>query len=180
MNITRRNALRGATAAAVVTGAITVPLAIKAAGVKAALGADDAVLLARIEQFHDLYDAQNRVWAKQQAHRAEIEARPDCPALDPATSSQAHFAFLEANDAYRHCDDLERLYKQTGALANAIFETPARTTKGALEKLKIAYTAIGDGEGSGDEGLLLCQNPKALWLDSVVADFERLAGEARL
>ena len=31
MRITRRNALRGATAAAVVTGAITAPLAIKAA-----------------------------------------------------------------------------------------------------------------------------------------------------
>ncbi len=35
MNITRRDALVGATAAAVVTGAITAPLAIKAAGVKA-------------------------------------------------------------------------------------------------------------------------------------------------
>ncbi len=36
MQITRRNALMGATAAAVVTSAITAPLAIKAAGVKAA------------------------------------------------------------------------------------------------------------------------------------------------
>ncbi len=36
MNITRRDALLGATAAAVATGAITAPLAIKAAGVKAA------------------------------------------------------------------------------------------------------------------------------------------------
>ncbi len=32
MNITRRDALMGATAAAVVTGATTAPLAIKAAG----------------------------------------------------------------------------------------------------------------------------------------------------
>jgi len=38
MNITRRDALLGATAAAVVTGAATAPLAIKAAGVQAALG----------------------------------------------------------------------------------------------------------------------------------------------
>ena len=36
-SITRRDTLRGATAAVVVTGAITAPLAIKAAGVKAAL-----------------------------------------------------------------------------------------------------------------------------------------------
>ena len=38
MNITRRDALRSATAAAVVTGATLAPLAIKAAGAKAALG----------------------------------------------------------------------------------------------------------------------------------------------
>ncbi len=43
MSISRRDALLGATAAAVVTGAITVPLAIKAAGVKAALAGDPAV-----------------------------------------------------------------------------------------------------------------------------------------
>ena len=40
MQISRRNALMGATAAAVVTGALTVPLAIKAAGAKAALAGE--------------------------------------------------------------------------------------------------------------------------------------------
>ena len=40
MQISRRDALRGATAAAVVTGAAMAPLAIKAAGVKAALAGD--------------------------------------------------------------------------------------------------------------------------------------------
>ena len=39
-NITRRDALLGATAAAAVTGLTTAPLAIKAAGVKAALAGD--------------------------------------------------------------------------------------------------------------------------------------------
>jgi len=177
--ISRRTALTTG-AALVTTGAITAPLALKAAGVKAALGGDDAVLLARINQFHEVYDASGRVWEKQQAHRAEIEARPDCPALDPATSSRDHFAYLEAADAFRYYGETERLIEKTGPLANVIFVTPARTTKGALEKLKIAYTAIGDGEGSGDEGLLLCQNPKALWMAAVVADLERLAEEARL
>jgi hypothetical protein len=173
--ISRRTALTTG-AALVNTGAIVAPPVIRAA---LASEPDDAVLLARIDRFHDAYDAQNRVWAKQQAHQAEIEARPDCPALDPATCSEANFAFLQANDAYKYSDEIERLYEQATALVNAIFETPARTTKGAFEKIKIAYTAIGDGEGSGDEGLLLCQNPTALWMAAVVADLERLALEAR-
>jgi hypothetical protein len=47
MNITRRNALLGATAAAVVTGAAAGPLAINAAGVKAAMaGTSDPVITA--------------------------------------------------------------------------------------------------------------------------------------
>ena len=43
MDITRRDALLGVTAAAVVTGAITSPLAIKSAGVKVALAGDPAM-----------------------------------------------------------------------------------------------------------------------------------------
>ncbi len=48
MSISRRDALLGATAAAVVTGAATAPLAIKAAGVKAALTGESIVGLARL------------------------------------------------------------------------------------------------------------------------------------
>ena len=47
MNITRRDALMGATAAAVVTGATAIPLAIKAAGVKAALGGEPLLAMER-------------------------------------------------------------------------------------------------------------------------------------
>ena len=46
MQISRRDAMLGATAAAVVTGAATAPLAIKATGVKAALVGDPVVALA--------------------------------------------------------------------------------------------------------------------------------------
>ncbi len=46
MQISRRDALMGATAAAVVTGAATAPLAMKAAGVKAALAGDPVIGLA--------------------------------------------------------------------------------------------------------------------------------------
>ena len=44
MNISRRDALLGATAAAAVTGLIVAPLAIKAAGVKTALANADPLL----------------------------------------------------------------------------------------------------------------------------------------
>ncbi len=47
MSISRRDALLGATAAAVVTGAITAPLAIKAAGAKTALAGDPVIDLAQ-------------------------------------------------------------------------------------------------------------------------------------
>ncbi len=47
MQISRRDALLGATAAAVVTGATSAPLAHKAAGVKAALAGDPAVALSQ-------------------------------------------------------------------------------------------------------------------------------------
>ncbi len=47
MNITRRDALLGATAAAAVTGLTVAPLAIKAAGVKAALAGDPVLALER-------------------------------------------------------------------------------------------------------------------------------------
>ena len=47
MQITRRNALLGATAAAVVTGATVAPLAIKAGATKAALAGDPVLALER-------------------------------------------------------------------------------------------------------------------------------------
>ncbi len=59
MNITRRDALLGATAAAAVTGLTAAPLAFKATGVKAALAGDPVVGLA----------AQVKV-----AYRAHVEA----------------------------------------------------------------------------------------------------------
>ncbi len=169
MTISRRDALMGAGAAAVV------------AGVPGAVQGDDAVLLAQIARFHEVYDRGNRVWAKQKAHRARIEAMLHCPAISPWGGNNTHFAFLEAHDAYRYLDQSSRLGDQTGVLVKGIFETPAQTAKGALEKLKIAYTAIGDGGESdnGDVDLEAFQDWNAPWMETVLADFERLAGEAR-
>ena len=65
MSISRRDALMGATAAAVVTGAITAPLAIQAVGVKAALGGEPLAALeseliearATVDKAHVLWSA---------------------------------------------------------------------------------------------------------------------------
>ncbi len=53
MQISRRDALLGATAAAIVTGAITAPLAMKSARVKAAL-TNDAQALAVFRQLNSV------------------------------------------------------------------------------------------------------------------------------
>ncbi len=176
--ISRRTALTTG-AALVTTGAATAPLAIKAAGVKAALAgeADDAILLAQIRRFHDLYRAQQDSWEKYRAHRVSVEAMPDCPQV---LDHGAYDAFMEAHDAYSGWDQSNMLLEQTGALALTIFGTPARTARGALEKLKIARTAIGDGEGAatGDVDLEAFQDYDAPWLKAVIADLERLAGGA--
>ncbi len=174
MSISRRTALATG-AAAITTAAVTVPLALKATATKAALGGD-AVLLARVAQFHDVYGEWQDVWAKQKAHRAAVEAMPDCPPISPWYKGEPHFAFLEAHDAHRYYDQASRLADQTGALAKAIFETPAQTAEGALEKLKIAYMAVGDGEepATGDSDLNALYDWDTPWMATVITDFERL------
>ena len=166
MQISRRDALMGATAAAVV------------AGVPGAAQGEDAALLARVTRFHEVYDRGNRVWAKQTAHRARIEAMLHCPAISPWGGNNAHFAFLEAHDAYRYSDEANRLNDLGGALANAIFETPSLTWRGALEKFKIARIALGNYDEDGDSDLEVFQDRERPWMETVAADFERLAGEA--
>ena len=168
MSISRRSALLGVSAAVAV------------ASVPTMAQADDVVLLARIGQFHVLYRKWRAMWAKQQAHRARIEAMPDCPQPDGTVKgAQAYFAFLDAHDAHRYYDESGRLGEPTGALANAIFETPANTVEGAFEKLKIAHLAIGRWPDDGDEGLEAYQTLDAPWMEIVLADFERLIGGMR-
>ncbi len=55
MNITRRDALLGATAAAITTAATTAPLAIKAAGVKAALAGTSDPAIAAAGHWHKAF-----------------------------------------------------------------------------------------------------------------------------
>ncbi len=167
MQISRRNALLGASAAVAV------------AGVPGAVLGEDAALLAQVARFHDLYDAWRAVWAKQCEHRARIEAMPDCPDFDPPTRSRAYLAFLRAHDAFRYYDESGRLGEQTGVLANAIFEIPAETFRGAIEKFHIAHLAVGSGDDDGDQDLLAYQDFANPWMETVAADFERLLAGMR-
>ena len=161
MQISRRDALLGATTAVAVAA---VPVIVRA---------NDVVLLARCEQFHDLYEAAGRVWEKQKAHQTRIEA------MDEGGHStwQEQYAFMEAHGAYKYRGELNGLWEQTGALANVIFETPAKTARGVLEKVRIVYAARGDYGQDGDDELDACQDNS--WFGHVITDLERLAGEAR-
>ncbi len=62
---------------------------------------------------------------------------------------------------------------------NAVFEIPAETVKGAFEKLKIVHIVVGNNHQDGDEDLDAYQDWDAPRMETVLADFERLAGEAR-
>ena len=111
MQISRRSALLGASAAVAV------------AGVPGAVQADDAALLAQVAEFHELYDRSKRSWAKQKRQREAVEDMPDCPELDGTREgNRAHSDFMDAHDAYKHSDECNRLNDLTGALANEIFE----------------------------------------------------------
>jgi len=89
----------GATAAAVVTGAITAPLAIKAAGVQAALGGD-----ARLKALFTDWSEAERVWGGLYDSTSDL-VRPFPPGLK-RKEDEAHglmrAAFLRFMDAPAH------------------------------------------------------------------------------
>ncbi len=73
-------------------------------------------------------------------------------------------------------DRSTKLWQNTGALANAVFASPARTVMGAVEKLKIVRLALGRGFDDGDISLNAYQSCEGEgWFASVLRDFERLS-----
>ncbi len=170
-NLSRRAVLAGSTAALV--AAVPVGAALSSS--------DDAALLAQVAQFGDLYERWQRAWEKQHTHRAQIEAMQDCPPLNGTVQKgRDHIAFLKEHDAFKHCDEVNRLGKQTGALANAIFATPAQTPRGVLEKTHILHAALGDYPDDGDANLEGYQvDGEPTWFGLVIADLERIVREGR-
>ncbi len=174
MQISRRGALLGATAAAVVTGAATAPLAIKAAGVKAALaGAPDARILVLVEEHDRTLAAQNKAGARW--FEAVMERMP--PHLRHVELFghrgrdipwDAWHAILEICkypevQALRVVED--RLKERCHDLEGRLTQTEAMTLEGVCAKFRIAKPL----RYRTDDDLG----------DSAIADVERLAGEPR-
>ena len=182
MNITRRAALTGAAAIAV-TGAV--PIAAVPTAVAAQPQAD-VDLLARVEQFNDLYEASCSAWEKQHAHRARIKAMPECPdandwhdPVDAPARHRAHTEFLDAHGFHAFYVEANNLNNQAGALAITIFQTPAKTVRGVAEKVRILYLARGHFDGEGDDDLESFQDAEnSPWFGAVIADLERLVAGA--
>ena len=176
MQISRRDALLGATAAAVV------------AGVPGAVLGKDAALLAQVAQFHALYETWDQLHEKAIAHHAAVKALPDYPSYHPRSFNSMQEAqdawrredeFNEAHDSHKYWDQSGRQGERVGALANAIFEIPAETVRGAFEKLKIVHIVVGNNHQDGDENLDAYQDWDAPWMETVMADFDRLLGGMR-
>ncbi len=115
MNITRRDALLGATAAAAVTGLTVAPLAMKAASVKAALGDNYAEL-----------EALRLAWRA--AEQRSFDA--DDAEEEAEGSAGQHLA--------RRLQETER--RQASAAYELFMDTPATSMRGVLAKLTCLET----------------------------------------
>ncbi len=164
MQISRRDALMGATAAAVVTGTTAAPLAIKAAGVEAALAGDPAI---------GLSDQLRATWT---AWCSAMDAHEDA-------CHRAGLTIFESREVHREhgieplWQEVEHRKARFWDLQARLLDTPATTTRGVLAKLRGFY---GDGEiaiiMAGDDPT---DDLPAEYAASVYRDLERLAGEAR-
>ena len=168
MNITRRDALLGATAAAAVTGLTAVPLAIKAAGVKAVLvGTSDARIVALAEE-HDRTLAEMDKTKDRWCDLLTEKLPPHLRHVDLLKSRPVFHLALEV------CKDPElkalgaaedRLVERRREIIAQLSQTEARTLQGVCTKFRVA---MRPGHRSGCD-----------LIDSAVADLECLAGEAR-
>ncbi len=142
----------------------------------------DADLLARVAEFYSALEKHNIASEAWHTRHAEAEAMPDCPphaapAFDKAGSDRWN-AFMKAKGVFKLSNKSNAAGRAMGKAANRVFATPAHTYRGAVEKVKIAYLATGDEEGSGtgDADLAAYQDLESPWMANAIADLERLAG----
>ncbi len=165
--ITRRTALKGT--AAVASCAVATPAL-------AAIRQDDATLMDLIGSFHRAYRVTQKAREGHSRARRLVEAMPDYPRAD--VPHDVWRAFMDKHGETPLWDKVCLLYERSGALAKELFDTPANTLPGAIEKLKISYMVNGDGEGAdnGDAHLDVYQVEDP-WMPKVIRDLEHLAGE---
>ncbi len=170
--LTRREAVKtGAAIAAVgATATLGLPAVAEAA-------TEDAELFARVAEFYPAFEKHDIMSAESSIRRDEADAMPDCP---PCSPHDRWHAFMEAQGVLKLYDKTNATGSAMGKAANRVFAIPARTYRGAVEKVKIAYLATGDGEGSGtgDGDLEAYQDFENPWMANAIADLERLEGAA--
>ena len=166
-NLTRRQAVK--TGAAIAAVGATATLGLPSVAEAATL---DAELLARVAEFYPAFEKHDIMSAESSIRRDEADAMPDCP----PPSSDRWSAFMEAQGVLKLYDKRNAAGRAMGKAANAVFAIPARTYRGAVEKVKIAYLATGDEEGSGtgDADLAAYQDLETPWMANAIADLERL------
>jgi hypothetical protein len=164
-DITRRAALRGT--AAVAGCAVATPAI-------AAIRQDDGTLMDLIGSFHQVYRATLKMREEGLLALRHLKAMPEYPTL--TAPHGAWNAFMDKHGQTALWDKVCLLDERSGALAKRLFDTPANTLPGAIEKLKIAYMVNGDGNGApdGDADLDAYQVGDP-WMPKVIRDLERLA-----
>ena len=169
--LTRRAALQGGTAAVAaiaVTGAV-------AARVAVATPNPDADLFRLTWAFKEAYSGHLDASTAHHQWRDEVEALPDCP--PPSSSGDRFMEFLEKHEDGRPWESMNQANDAMVEAAKAVFEVPARTLPGALNKLRIVAIAVGNGADGSDHDLAVNQEIGGPWIDMVIADLEHLAKE---
>ena len=181
MQISRRDAL--ATGAAVaVTGLTVAPLAMKAAGVKAALAGSDPqieALMGRLQAANALYDDN---CARYDAATAHIPDYPREIGVSQATMDTYNRKY-EASGGKVLSEQGGAILRRITNIEVQIIQTPAKTLHGALCKARVVWHIMAESEGldekdpdlDGQYGRL--EDPVFIW--SMLQDLERLAGPVR-
>ena len=163
MQITRRGAMLGASAAAV-TGLTVAPVAMKADGVQAALAGDPVIGLS-------------------QELRAVWTAWMSAGDVYEEACHRAGFTTFEAREVRRELgieplwQEEQRLKARFWDLQARLLDTPATTTGGVLAKFRGFYSDYETANiMAGD---LPCDPLDSEFAASIYRDLERLAGEAR-
>ena len=135
-------------------------------------------VIALAVQFHTAHGealAGHDAWVSE---KNRVEALPDCPRFTFPAEDRAgyerHNDFMREHGVRALGDRSNENWRKAGALANAVFASPARTVTGTVEKLKILRLALGD-HGEDRDSNLNAYNEGESWFVSVIRDLERLA-----
>ncbi len=186
MQITRRNALLGASAAAV-TGLTVAPLAIKAAGVMAALsGEPDVALLALCDRLDFALAAWTETQKKHSTAWHEVGRtmpleQPWLVGRTPAEQKRKQAIYdrhMKAHGVRTLGRAYAKLEGECGDLSAAVLRTRAQTPAGIIRKLALLPYGVQDSDLEPQWAVKYGEpDPVAFVVGSIRRDLERLAGE---